>query len=197
MEGAPRTVFPEGQVKFQFAVPVRLATGKPFGTLVEDSLKRRPLRLPADGTLSPDRTELVVRFNSKARKRLEIVLDSTAITAITGQALRLKPLRLGLSEQDVSTSLSGTISTSHKSFELQLLDDKFQVVASLVSPKGSYLFSDMVPGTYHLRALIDADGDGRWRGGDPNLLLLPEPVYLDPKPIKISAGFDVVEPLAF
>ena len=197
VEGAPRTVFPEGQVKFQFAVPVRVATDRPFGTLVEDSLRRRPLRLPADGTLSPDRTQLAVRFNAKAKTRLDIILDSTAITPITGQSLRLKPLRLGLSEQDVSTSLSGTVSTPAKSFELQLLDDKFQVVASLKSPKGTYSFTDMAPGTYRLRVLVDADGDGRWRGGDPKLLLAPEPVFLLPKPVQVRAGFDIVEPLKF
>ena len=197
VDGAPRSVYPEGQVKFLFSVPVRLAKDRPFGTLIEDSVKRRPLRLPADGTFSADRTQLVVRFNSKAKARLDIVLDSTAITTITGQNLRLKPLRLRISEQDVSTSLAGTITTTAKNFELQLLDDKLQVVASLASPKGSYLFSDMPPGTYHLRVLIDADGDGRWRGGDPNLLLAPEPVYLDPKPQQIRAGFDIVEPLKF
>lgn len=197
VEGAPRTVFPEGQIKFQFTVPVRVAPDKPFATLVEDSVRRRSLRLPADGLLSLDRTQLAVRFNTKAKNRLDIILDSTAITTITGQPLRLKPLRLGLSEQDVSTSLSGTISTGQKSFELQLLDDKFQVVASLSSPKGTYLFTDMPPGTYRLRVLIDADGDGRWRGGDPSLLLLPEPVFLAPKPIQIRAGFDIVEPLSF
>ena len=197
VEGTPRTVFPEGQVKFQFAVPVRVASGKPFGTLVEDSVRRRPLRLPTDGTLSPDRTQLAVRFNAKAKNRLDIVLDSTAVTAITGQSLRLKPLRLGLSEQDVSTSLSGTLTTKEKSFELQLLDDKFQIIASLNSPKGTYMFTDMPPGTYRLRVLIDADGDGRWRGGDPKLLLAPEPVFLYAKTLKISAGFDVVEPLSF
>ncbi|GAA4038137.1 hypothetical protein GCM10022409_24410 [Hymenobacter glaciei] len=197
VDGAPRTVFPEGQVKFQFNVPVRVATDKPFGTLVEDSVRRRPLRLPADGTLSPDRTQLAVRFNAKAKNRLDIILDSTAVTTITGQSPRLKPLRLGLSEQDVSTSLSVTISTKLKSYELQLLDDKFQVVASLASPKGTYTFTDMAPGTYRLRVLIDADGDGRWRGGDPKLLLLPEPVFLAPKPVQIRAGFDMVEPLTF
>lgn len=197
VEGAPRTVFPEGQIKFQFTVPVRVAPDKPFATLVEDSVRRRSLRLPADGLLSLDRTQLAVRFNTKAKNRLDIILDSTAITTITGQPLRLKPLRLGLSEQDVSTSLSGTISTGQNSFELQLLDDKFQVVASLSSPKGTYLFTDMPPGTYRLRVLIDADGDGRWRGGDPSLLLLPEPVFLAPKPIQIRAGFDIVEPLSF
>ena len=197
VQGAPRKVYREGRVKFVFAVPVRLAAKRPFGTLIEDSTKRRPLRLPADGTLSADRTELTVRFDTKAKTRLEIVLDSAAITAITGQNLRLRPLRLGISEQDVSTSLSGTITTKEKHFELQLLNDKRQVVASLVSPKGSYLFSDMAPGVYHLRVLIDQDGDGRWRGGDPNLLLPPEPVYLDPKDQQIRAGFDIVEPLTF
>jgi uncharacterized protein (DUF2141 family) len=197
VEGSPRSVYPEGQVRFQFTVPVRVASGKPFGTLIEDSTKRRPLRLPADGTLSTNRDELTVRFNSKAKTRLEIVLDSTAVTAVTGQSLRLRPLRLGISEQDVSTSLSGTITTKEKNFELQLLNDKFEVVASLASPKGKYLFSDIKPGTYRLRVLIDADGDGRWRGGDPNLLLPPEPVYLDPKPQQIRAGFDIIEPLMF
>ncbi|MDO7850851.1 Ig-like domain-containing protein [Hymenobacter convexus] len=197
VEGSPRKVYPEGQVRFQFLVPVRVASDKPFGTLIEDSTKRRPLRLPADGTLNADRTELTVRFNSKAKTRLEIVLDSTAITAVTGQNLRLRPLRLGISEQDVSTSLSGTITTKEKNFELQLLDSKLQVVASLASPKGKYLFSDIAPGTYRLRVLIDADGDGRWRGGDPNLLLPPEPVYLDPKLQQVRAGFDIEEPLSF
>ena len=197
VQGAPRKVYREGRVKFVFAVPVRLAAKRPFGTLIEDSTKRRPLRLPADGALSADRTELVVRFDTKAKTRLEIVLDSAVITAITGQNLRLRPLRLGISEQDVSTSLSGTITTKEKHFELQLLNDKRQVVASLASPKGSYLFSDMAPGVYHLRVLIDQDGDGRWRGGDPNLLLPPEPVYLDPKDQQIRAGFDIIEPLTF
>nr|WP_310393135.1 Ig-like domain-containing protein [Hymenobacter sp.] len=197
VEGSPRAVYREGQVRFQFAVPVRMAAGKPFGTLVEDSVKRRPLRLPADGTLNADRTALTVRFNSKAKTRLDVVLDSTAITAITGQELRLRPLRLSISEQDVSTSLSGTIATKEKSFELQLLDDKLQVVASLASPKGTYLFADMPPGTYRLRVLIDANGDGRWRNGDPNLLLPAEPVFLDPRPQQIRAGFDIELALKF
>ena len=197
VEGSPSRTYPEGQVKFQFAVPVRVATGRPFGTLVEDSVRRRLLRLPADGTLSPDRTLLTVRFNTKARTRLEILLDSAAVTAITGQALRLRPLRLGISEQDISTSLSGPISTTEKSFEVQLLDEKLQVVASLRSPKGTYRFADMLPGTYRLRVLIDRDGDGRWRGGDPNLLLAPEPVFLAPKSLPIRAGFDMEEPLKF
>ena len=197
VEGNPRSVYREGQVKFVFGVPVRVASGQPFGVLIEDSTRRRPLRLPANGVLDASRTQLTIRFDTKATTRLEVMLDSAAVTAITGQSLRLRPLRLAISGQDVSTSLSGTITTQEKNFELQLLDDKQQVVATLASPKGTYSFADMTPGTYRLRVLIDRDGDGRWRGGDPNLLLAPETVYLHPKAQEIRAGFDIVEPLKF
>ncbi|RZK56514.1 MAG: hypothetical protein EOO59_09725, partial [Hymenobacter sp.] len=42
VEGNPRAVFRQGQVKFRFPAPVRLAAGQPVGTLTEDSVKRRP-----------------------------------------------------------------------------------------------------------------------------------------------------------
>jgi hypothetical protein len=177
-------VYPEGRVQFRFTVPVRIAAGRPFGTLIEDSTKRRPLRLPTDGLLDPDRTLLTVRFNTKAKARLEIVLDSTAVTTITGQSLRLKPLRLRISEQDVSTSLSGTITTTEKNFELQLLDDKLQVVASLQSPKGAYLFSDMAPGTITCACLLTATATATGAAATPTCCYYPSPFTSTPSPSK-------------
>lgn len=197
VEGSPKTVYRQGQVKFKFAVPVRLAADKPFGTLVEDSVKRRPLRLPADGTFSADRTLLTVQLNTLAKDRIDIVLDSTAIVAITGQSLGLKPLRLQLSEEAPTGTLSGAIATEEKNFELQLLDDKLTPVQSLRSPKGRYKFENVTPGAYRLRVLIDRNGDGRWNGGDPNLLVPAEPVYLHPKPLQLRANWEVEEKLSF
>jgi hypothetical protein len=46
--------------------------------------------------------------------------------------------------------------------------------------------------------LVDADSDGSWRGGDPNLLLPAEPVYLAPKSEQVRAGFEIESiPLVF
>jgi len=197
VEGNPRSVYRQGQVKFRFAVPVRLAPGKTFGTLVEDSVRRQPLSVPANGTLSPDRTLLTVQLDTRAKSRIDILLDSTAVTAVTGQLLRLRPLRLSLSEEAATGTLSGTLSTKEPRFELQLLDDKLQVVQSLASPKGSYRFENLAPGTYRLRALIDRNGDGRWNGGDPNLQVPAEPVYLHPKALQLRANWEVEEKLSF
>jgi uncharacterized protein (DUF2141 family) len=197
VEGSPKSVYRQGQVKFRFSVPVRLAAGQPFGTLIEDSVKRRPLRLPADATLSPDRTLLTVQLNTQARERIELVLDSTAVMAITGQLLGLKPLRLTLTEEAPTGTLSGPIATGEKNFDLQLLNDKQEAVQTLHSPKGRYKFENVVPGTYRLRVLIDRNGDGRWNGGDPNLLVPAEPVYLHPKALQLRANWEVEEKLSF
>jgi hypothetical protein len=200
VEGNPRSVFRQGQVQFKFPVPVNLAPGQPVGTLAEDSVKRRPLRLPADGTLSPDRTELTIILDTKAQKTVEIRLDTTAITAITGQSLGLRrALRLAVTDIDPSGVIKGTIQTQVKQFDLQLLDEKYQVVRQLRSPKGRYRFDRLPPGSYRFRVLIDQDGDGRWRGADPNLRVPPEPVFVSPTLLKLRANFELddVVKLAF
>jgi Bacterial Ig-like domain len=188
--GAPREVYRQGQIKLQFVDPVRILSTKPFGTLVEDSLTRRPLRLPADGTLSPDRTQLAVNVNTKAKKTVTFIPDSTAILAVGGQSLRLRPVRLRVSEQSSTGTLSGTVQTTARSFELQLLDQGQQVVRSLSSPR-TFRFDNLDPGTYTLRVLIDADNDGRWRGGDPKLIQPAEPVYLFPTPQQVRANWEI------
>ncbi|MBB4603329.1 hypothetical protein HNQ93_003991 [Hymenobacter luteus] len=197
VEGTPREVYRQGQVKFVFKEPVRLVSNKPIGTLVEDSVKRRPLRLPQDGTLSADRSTLALALNTNARKNITLLLDSTVIGSVTGQSLGLKPLRLRVTEQNTTGSLSGPVQTKATRYWVQLLDASGQVQTTLDSPRGTYRFDYLSPGTYRLRVLIDANQDGRWQGGDPQLQRQPEPVFLFPKAIEVRSNFDNVETLSF
>lgn len=196
--GNPRNVYRQGRVKFHFPVPVQLVAGKSPGTLTEDTVKTHALRVPTEASLDASRTELTVSLDTKALKNVEINLDSTAIVAVTGQSLGLRrPLRLPVVDQDPSGLIAGTIQTTRKAFDLQLLDEKFQVLAQLRTPRGTYRFDHLAPGKYRLRVLIDQDGDGRWRGGDPKLQVLPEPVYLYPKVLEVRAGWESEEKLTF
>ncbi|AYA37978.1 hypothetical protein D3Y59_13565 [Hymenobacter oligotrophus] len=179
-----------GQLRLQFNEPLRLVTNKPFATLVEDSTTRRPLRAPADGQLSPDRTQLIINLNTRARRAISIVPDSTAITGVTGQSLGLRPVRLRITEQATTGSLSGTVQTAAKRFELQLLDDKYQLVASLQNPR-TFRFDNLAPGSYRLRVLVDANNDGRWQGGDPGLRRPAEPVWIYQQPLTVRANWEV------
>jgi hypothetical protein len=93
--------------------------------------------------------------------------------------------------------LMGPIETKVAQFDLQLLDDKYQVVRQLRSPKGRYRFDRLPPSSYRFRVLIDQDGDGRWRGADPDLRRPPEPVYVSPTLIKLRANFELEDKLTF
>ncbi|UOQ73366.1 Ig-like domain-containing domain [Hymenobacter cellulosilyticus] len=189
--GAPRDVYRQGQVKFQFAEPLRPLTKQPIGTLLEDSTSRKPIRVPQEATLSPDRTQLTVNLNTKAKKTISIILDSTAVTSITEQRLGLKPVRLPVTDQSPVGSVAGTIQTKYARFQLQLLDGTNQIVALLESPKKTFRFDNLAPGPYRLRVLIDADNDGNWRGGDPNFLVPAEPVYLAPQQLQVRANWEM------
>lgn len=198
LEGSPRAVYRQGQLKFRFPVPVQLVAGKAPGTLTEDSVRTRPLRIPADARLSPDGTQLTVLLDTKAQKDIAIKLDTTALLAITGQSLGLRrAVRLPITEQEPTGILEGPIQTQARSYFVQLLTDKYEVVEQLRSPKAKYRFSRIAPGRYYLRVLIDADNDGRWYAGDPLLQKPAEPVLVVPKLLDIRAGFENTETLTF
>ncbi|GAA3938010.1 Ig-like domain-containing protein [Hymenobacter algoricola] len=192
VDGSPRSVYRQGLLTFKFTEPLRpLAAAKSAGTLLEDSLTRRPLRVPQEITLSPDRTQLIVSLNTKAKKTVTVTLDSTVVLSSTGQRLGLKPLRLAVTEDSPFGSVAGTVQTKYKRYQLQLLDANYQPVAVLDSPKGTFRFDNLLPGPYRLRVLIDADADGTWRGGDPQLRRPAEPVYLVPQPVQVRANWEV------
>ncbi|MCB2410378.1 Ig-like domain-containing domain [Hymenobacter lucidus] len=189
--GNPRDVYRQGQVKFQFVEPLKPFPKQPIGTIVEDSTTRKPIRVPQEATLSADRTLLTVNLNTKAKKTVSILLDSTAVTTITGQRLGLRALRLVPTDQSPVGSVAGTIQTKYTRFQLQLLDATSQVAAVLESPKGTFRFDNLAPGNYRLRVLIDADANGTWRAGDPKFRVPAEPVYLAPLPIQVRANWEV------
>jgi len=191
VDGSPRAVYRQGDVRFTFTEPVRVAQGKPFATLQEDSARTRPLLLGPDGVLSPDRTRLTVQLNTKAKSTITLRLDTLNLTTITGQRLGAQPLRLRLTEQAATGSLAGTIKTKYKRYEVQLLDDKGIPAATLDSPRNTFRFDRLAPGTYTIRVLVDTDADGRWRGGDPKFVLPPEPVYLLPQPVQVRANWEL------
>ncbi|WP_303309676.1 Ig-like domain-containing domain [Hymenobacter sp. BT730] len=190
IEGNAKEVYRQGQIVIKFSEPLRLEPKKPVGVLVEDSTTRRPLQ-PANIVLSPDRTQLTVALNTRARNYVTLLLDSTVVQSVTGQSLRLRPMRFVLTEQSTTGTVAGTVQTAPKRrFELQLLDEKGNLVRSLLSPK-TFRFDNLAPGSYRIRVLVDANGDGRWQAGDPQLRQVPEPVFIYPQPIQVRANWEV------
>ncbi|WBO84111.1 Ig-like domain-containing domain [Hymenobacter yonginensis] len=191
VEGSPREVYRQGEVRFVFTEPVRVAASKPAVLLQEDSTTRRALPLGPEVKLSPDRSRLTVLLNTKAKTTVTLRLDTLNVTTISGQRLGARPLRLRVTEQSGTGSVAGTIQTKYTRYDVQLLDAQGAVAATLESPRNTFRFDRLAPGTYTIRVLIDADADGRWRSADPLLLQPAEPVYLLPQPVQIRANWEV------
>ncbi|OUJ76239.1 hypothetical protein BXP70_02970 [Hymenobacter crusticola] len=190
VEGNPREINAQGQLRIQFTDPVRFLADKPFATLVEDSVKRRPLRIPTDAVLNTEREQLTITLNTKAKDFVTVLLDSTVLTSVTGRPMRFKPIRLRITEQSATGSLSGTIETKYQKFQLQVINNEYQPIAMLNNPKGTFRFENLAPGAYRFRVLIDANGDGKWNAGDPNLRIPAEPLFIFPIAQPVRANWE-------
>lgn len=179
------------EVVVELQTPIRIIGASPL-KLMSDSTLIQELKYPEQ--VSIDRTNTELRFtlpniNNRLRQ-VTLVLDSTAIQPLEGEALSLPQLQLAIAEGKGTGSLSGTAETDKQSFIIQLLNNEYKVVEQIANKK-TFRFRNVAPGNYFLRVLIDADGNGKWDKADPTFQRLPEPVYLYPKPVEVRANWEV------
>jgi len=80
------------------------------------------------------------------------------------------------------------VNTSYNSFTVQLTKEKFEILQEISNQK-SMVFSNVPPGNYKIRVLIDENNDGVWSPGNMLNLIEPEPVYIYPEVITIRADW--------
>ena len=120
-------------------------------------------------------------------------VDSDTSQSINKGIDILKPAQLGV--------IQGGVHTSHLSYEIQLVNEKFEVIKK-TGPGSSYKFSEVKPGEYLVRILIDSNNNGRWEPGDIREGVIPEPViiYADPNGVQktsIRANWEMTFDLFF
>ncbi len=79
----------------------------------------------------------------------------------------------------------------HAPYILQLLNDSKAVIAEKSTIKsGQVIFDNLLPGSYHLRIIRDANNNGKWDSGDYLRKIQPEAVFSFPEVITIRANWD-------
>lgn len=79
-----------------------------------------------------------------------------------------------------------------KNYILQLLDDKTNVLKEeKITADKQLQFDLLLPGSYSLRLIDDANGSGKWDTGNYLKHLQPEQVYYYSAPLKIRSGWDM------
>jgi len=86
--------------------------------------------------------------------------------------------------------IKGNIVTNYKSFVIQLLDSKNEVVDER-SNTVSYQFKDVSPGEYRIRILVDENNNNKWDPGNILELTEPEKVVFYPEVIPVKKNWEL------
>lgn len=195
---ASNGTFSVGQpITIELETPVRITAKQPIG-LYLDSVEVVKINYPEQITLDRTMTEitfLMPKWTSNNRQAA-IRLDSVGIVPVQGERLSFQPLPFTVAEARGAGSLKGSITTENKSYIVQLLDSQFKIKREARNVK-IYDFRNIEPGTYTIRIILDANNNGRWDGGDPELKREPEQVYLHEKQLEIRANWEMEENIKF
>ena len=80
-----------------------------------------------------------------------------------------------------------------KQVVVQLTDESGKTVLKqeIITKEQEVMFSYLMPAKYKLRAILDADGNGKWSTGNYHRRTLPETVIEYKDPLDLKAGWDI------
>lgn len=188
----------EGQrVVIELETPVKVSSKEPVRLLI-DTVEVARLTYPNQVVLDVTGTELIFvmpRWTSNNRQAT-IVVDSTAIVPVQGEPLSFPVLQVTVAEAKGAGNVRGNIKAQQQHYIVQLVDSQFKVKRQVRNVK-NYDFRNIEPGTYYIRVILDANNNGKWDGGDPELRREPEKVYIHEKPLEIRANWEMEENIEF
>ncbi|MCG8475299.1 MAG: Ig-like domain-containing protein [Cytophagales bacterium] len=170
-----------------------------------DSLNTLPVDPKECFTWNDSRNRLKITKLLKVDSASIVLADSTKFPDLLNFSLKMNPGSFISVEKDSSTqisqnyhfatpekigSISGKINTRYKSYFVQLINSRYEIVDELESPK-KYRFTDVDPTKYRIRVLVDANNNGLWDMGNINKRIAPEPVYFFPKEIELRANWEL------
>ena len=175
---------------------LRLAFTNPIVSQ-SDSLQVRLMSLK-DSTLVPcsltlDSTRLGDRLDAKlnADEDYSVVIPAGMFTDMYGTAT--DSMRFSMKPKDYAI-LTMHIVAPEGSLVVELLDTKDTVLMRrTLDGSGTLRFDHIAGGDYRLRAVMDADGNGRWTPGDYALRRQPEEFVLFGKTLKLRERWEMEE----
>ncbi len=184
-----QTMPPDQNVNIQTGEPIaRLDTAGLHLFLTEDSVETEaPFELTAgQGGLSGFTMLGEWRFGQRYR----LLIDSAAITGLSGNINRKFELEFGIGKEEDYGSLFLTLPGADSSAVVQLLSSDTKVERQQPARDGRVDFFYIRPGAYYLRLFYDHNRNGQWDPGIYATATPPEEVFYFPVKLEIRANWD-------
>ncbi len=187
----PQTFRPGQKATIEFQGQIKI-NGKTPITIVTDSATQQTLSYPEQVMLDKTKTELSFTVPALQARTTgyTIVIDSVQVQPVHPVKLNYPRLQLVVAEAQANGSVKGTVTTTAKSFILQLVDPQYNIVRELKNGR-TFNFRDVGPGVYRFRILIDENNNGKWERGTADFNKEPEPVYIHPETVEIRANWEL------
>jgi hypothetical protein len=164
-------------------------------TLKEDSNEVSNFTVVKD-TANP--RNLFIDYRWKQKANYNLVFNADAVTDIYGDKNKgtHKLLSLDNPENYSLLTLTVTVPDSGKSYIVELLNDKKQVLKSDVLHKKSVLtYKNYITGKYTVRVTYDDNNNGKWDSGSVKQKLQPENIWVDPDVIPLRPNWEQQTPI--
>ena len=132
------------------------------------------------GSGSAGRKKLI--FHTGKGAFISAEMDTSISSSLEYQLLRT---------EDYGT-IKGNVLSEHNSFTIQLLKGGKDIVMETISQK-QYTFTNVEPGKYSIRVLIDNNENGKWDPGNIFENVEPEDIYFFPDEITIRSNWELTD----
>lgn len=134
-----------------------------------------------------------VEFPVESEKMYEFRYDSAAFTDVYGVVNKAGKEQLKVRSVEEYSTLLIKMANYDSRIQLQLLNEKDEVIRELPALPEGTKFEYIEPKTYYLRMYIDENGDKKWTTGDWMTRRQPEKVYYFPSKLSLRANWDFEE----
>ena len=162
-------------------------------SLISVAIKKDTLWVPVDMVFSQDSVN-IRKYNIFAEWRPEqtylVTADSAAFKGLYGGVSEKFTREITFKSLDEYAALYVNVAGVRSNGILQLLDARENVVMEQVTDNGHAVFYFVKPGTYYMRLIFDANGNGKWDTGDYEKGIQPEQVSYYHHALDLRALFE-------
>lgn len=181
---------PSGELVLESTKPITQIQPEKW-TLKVDSLAQQPFTAEIFGT---NKHKISVRSAWEAGKKYQLTIPKETVATFYERLPKSHQINFEFDKPENYGSLVVKLVTKPDApFWAQLLSENDEVKYSQLVQSNEFRFSNLKPGTYYVRLLVDSNGNGHWDSG--NLLegRQAEPVYIYDKMIEIRPLWDNIE----
>jgi hypothetical protein len=145
-----------------------------------------------------DARNLFIDYKWKQHANYTLIFNAGAVTDIYGDKNRFnrKPLTADNPENYSLLTLTVKVPDTSKSYIIELLNDKKQVLRTdVVRKSGSLVYKNYITGKYLVKVIYDDNNNGKWDSGSVRQRLQPENIWIDPDIIPLRPNWEQVTPV--